>query len=144
MNPRQTPHVPRSSSKPTILVVDDSPENLTLLVAILKSDYRVLVATHGQKALEIARSENSPDLILLDVMMPEMDGHEVCQRLKASAKTAHIPVIFVTGLEEANTRQFLAEWGAEGCISKPIQPELLRSKVAEYLPRSILGVENSP
>lgn len=136
MNSRQTPHATRTSSKPTVLIVDDSPENLTLLAAILKSDYRVRVATQGQKALEIARSDNPPDLILLDIMMPEIDGHEVCQRLKASPTTAHIPVIFVTGLEEANTLEFSAEWGAEGCISKPIQPELLRSKVAEYLPRS--------
>jgi len=127
-----------------LLIVDDLPANLKVLRGVLDSlGHQMMFATSGQQALDRV-ANTPPDLILLDLMMPDMDGLEVCHALQQSPQTAHIPVIFVTGLEEANTHQFLAEWGAEGCISKPIQPELLRSKVAEYLPRSILGVENSP
>jgi CheY-like chemotaxis protein len=77
-------------------VVDDTPDNLTLVSNLLKKDYRVRVAINGEKALKIALSESPPDLILLDVMMPVMDGYEVCEQLRRNALTAHIPIIFLT------------------------------------------------
>ena len=80
-----------------ILIVDDTPENIDVLIEVL-SDYKRSVATSGEKALRIARSENPPDLILLDIMMPGMDGYEVCQRLKSDEKTKAIPIIFLTAM----------------------------------------------
>lgn len=84
------------AEKPLILVVDDTPENVDVLAGILRDEYHIKVALNGLKALEIARSDTPPDLILLDVMMPEMDGYEVCSRLQAEPATQDIPVIFVT------------------------------------------------
>lgn len=128
----QPPRSARATAKPTILIVDDAPENLTLLASLLKPNYRVRVATNGQKALEIARSDPPPDLILLDIMMPEIDGYQVCQCLKSSPTTANIPIIFVTGLEE-KPQLFQADGGAEDYITKPIQPGVLQAKVAAHL-----------
>ena len=84
------------SQKQTILVVDDTPENIDVLSGILNQEYRVKVALNGERALKIAASDSPPDLILLDVMMPGMDGYEVCRRLKGDEATHDIPVIFVT------------------------------------------------
>jgi CheY-like chemotaxis protein len=81
-------------NKPTILVVDDTPANLQLMSGLLQEDYKVKAATSGEKALKIAFTDPQPDLILLDIMMPEMDGYEVCKRLKADEKTNQIPIIF--------------------------------------------------
>jgi putative two-component system response regulator len=85
-------------AKPTILVVDDTPENIDLLCEVLDASYRTKIAVNGEKALKIAFSENKPDLILLDIMMPGMSGYEVCQALKANDATRDIPVIFVTAM----------------------------------------------
>ena len=85
------------SSHATVLVVDDTPANLTLLAQVLKPDYRVQLAVSGAKALEIC-ARQPPDLIVLDVMMPELDGYEVCRRLKAAPATRRVPVIFLTAL----------------------------------------------
>ena len=82
--------------KPTILVVDDTPENLSMMSFLLKDLYKVKVANQGQKALRIAASEPRPDLILLDIMMPEMDGYEVCRQLQQDPQTRNIPIIFLT------------------------------------------------
>ena len=84
------------SDRPTVLVVDDTPDNLALISTLLKDTYHVKVAVSGEKALRIATGPRPPDLILLDIMMPQMDGYEVCKRLKATAATQDIPVIFVT------------------------------------------------
>ena len=92
-------------SKPSILVVDDTPANLTLMTGLLQDDYQVRAATSGEKALKIAYSDNPPDLILLDIMMPEMDGHEVCRRLKSDEKTRDIPIIFLTAMSEAEDEE---------------------------------------
>ena len=89
-----------NGKKDAILVVDDSPENIDLLGEVLKQDYKIKVALNGEKALKIARSENPPDIILLDIMMPGMDGYEVCRRLKSDSRTQDIPVIFVTSMSE--------------------------------------------
>jgi len=86
--------------RPTVLVVDDTPANVALLGEILKPDYRVKVAVDGERALRLLASGSPPDLILLDIMMPGMDGYEVCRRLKANSATRSIPVIFVTSMTE--------------------------------------------
>src|SRR3954462_2464889 len=84
----------------TILVVDDTPTNISVLMEILRGDYGVLAAINVEQGLRIARGDSPADLILLDVMMPGMSGHEVCQRLKAESSTRKIPVIFVTALDQ--------------------------------------------
>ena len=86
----------------TVLVVDDTPENLTLMGSLLREHYLVKVANHGEKALKIAQSATPPDLILLDIMMPEVDGYEVCRRLKEAPATRDIPVIFLTARSDTD------------------------------------------
>ncbi len=86
----------------TVLVVDDAPANIQIVHAILKDDYKVRVATSGAKALELMKLKPFPDLVLLDVVMPDMDGYEVCRVLKATAEARDIPVIFLTGKTEAD------------------------------------------
>ena len=117
----------------TILVVDDAPENLTILAGILREDYRVRVATNGEKALAIANSEDPPDLILLDVMMPGMSGHEVCRRLKAQEETSWIPIIFVTALEDAQDEKTGFDLGAADYITKPVQPIVVKARIKTQL-----------
>jgi putative two-component system response regulator len=85
-------------TRPRVLMIDDTRENLMLLRALLGSNYQCMAATDGRQGLELAHADDPPDLILLDVMMPGMDGWEVCRRLKTDAKTREIPVIFLTGL----------------------------------------------
>ena len=118
-----------TGDKPTILVVDDTPDNLTLVSNLLKGDYRVRVAISGEKALKIALSENPPDLILLDVMMPVMDGYEVCEQLRSNALTAHIPIIFLTAKSEVEDERKGLSLGASDYITKPISPPILEARV---------------
>ena len=106
-----------------ILVVDDAPENIQVLSAILKPSYKVKAATSGERALKIACSDKPPDLILLDIMMPEMDGYEVCRQLKAEEHTRAIPVIFVTGLSEDTDQNKGLALGAAGYLTKPVNPD---------------------
>ena len=115
--------------KPRILVVDDTPANIKVLNDLLREDYAIAVATGGARALERARGEEPPDLVLLDVMMPEMDGYEVCRRLKADPRTRDIPVIFVTAMSdtEDETRGFAL--GAVDYIAKPVSPPVVQSRV---------------
>ena len=122
-----------TGDKPTILVVDDTPDNLTLVSNLLKRDYRVRVAISGEKALKIAQSENPPDLILLDVMMPVMDGYEVCQQLRNNALTAHIPIIFLTAKSEVEDERNGLSLGASDYITKPISPPILEARVKTHL-----------
>ena len=96
----------------SILIVDDTPVNIRMLDSALKDKYRVRVASSGLKALAIAGSEDPPDLILLDVMMPEMDGYEVCHRLKQNPATMHIPVIFITTRRSTENEAFGLNLGA--------------------------------
>jgi len=119
--------------KPTVLVVDDTPDNLTLITNLLKDRYRTKIATNGEKALKVAVTGTPPDLVLLDIMMPVMDGYEACRRLKADRKTSGIPVIFLTAkAEEADeTRGF--EAGAVDYITKPISPPILLARVETHL-----------
>ncbi len=117
---------------PKILLVDDAPENIRMLRNLLKEDARLLFATSGVDALETARLER-PDLILLDVLMPGMDGYEVCQHLKSMPETKDIPVIFVTGLTEETDESRGLELGAIDYITKPFAPGIVRIRVQNHL-----------
>jgi signal transduction histidine kinase len=119
--------------KPTLLVVDDTRDNLALMSSLLKEDYHVKVAINGEKALRIAQSDPPPDLILLDVMMPGLDGFEVCQRLKAESRTRRIPVIFLTAKSDAENEQKGLELGAVDYITKPISPPILLARVKNHI-----------
>ena len=116
----------------TILVVDDTPLNLSLLTHLLKDLYRVKVASNGAKALALAAT-SPPDLILLDVMMPGMDGFEVCRRLKADAVTRHIPVIFLTARTDIASEEEGFAVGAVDFIHKPISPPIVAARVKTHL-----------
>jgi putative two-component system response regulator len=121
------------SAKRTLLIVDDTPENLTVLGQILMPFYKVRVASSGARALEIATSAPVPDLILLDVMMPEMDGYEVIHQLKSSPDTQSIPVIFVTALTEADDEAKGLQLGAADYITKPVRPAIVLARVKSQL-----------
>lgn len=120
-------------SKPSILVVDDNLANLTLMTGLLQDNYQVRAATSGEKALKIAWSDNPPDLILLDIMMPEMDGHEVCRRLKADEKTREIPIIFLTAMSEVEDEEKGLVLGAVDYITKPISPPIALARIRSHL-----------
>ena len=119
--------------KPTILVVDDTPENLTMMSFLLKELYKVKVANHGQKALRIAVSEPQPDLILLDIMMPEMDGYEICRQLRQDPQTRNIPIIFLTAKSSVEDEEFGLGLGAVDYITKPISPPVVLARVKTHL-----------
>ncbi|AXS80788.1 two-component system response regulator [Dechloromonas sp. HYN0024] len=115
-----------------VLVIDDTPANLSLLNQLLRTHYRVKLANGGARGLELAVSAR-PDLILLDVMMPDMDGYEVCRRLKADPVTAGIPVIFLTAKAGADDEEFGLEVGAVDFIRKPIAPSVVLARVRNHL-----------
>ena len=119
--------------KPTILVVDDTPENLTMMSFLLKELYKVKVANHGQKALRIAVSEPQPDLILLDIMMPEIDGYEICRQLRQDPQTRNIPIIFLTAKSSVEDEEFGLGLGAVDYITKPISPPVVLARVKTHL-----------
>jgi len=122
-----------TAEKKLLLLVDDDPENIQIVHSILKDNYKIRVAMNGVKALELAGVEPFPDLILLDVMMPHMDGYTVCSRLKADPNTRDIPVIFLTGKTEVadETRGF--EVGAVDYIHKPFSPPIVTARVRTHL-----------
>jgi len=120
-------------SKPTILVVDDVPENIDVLRGILAADYKIKVALNGEKALKIACSESPPDLVLLDVMMPGMNGYEVCRRLKADPRTRKTPVIFVTAMGDVDNEKQGFDLGAVDYITKPVSPPIVHARVEAQL-----------
>jgi putative two-component system response regulator len=120
-------------SRPTVLVVDDTPTNLILMNDLLQDLYNVKVASNGVRALKIARALPMPDLILLDIMMPEMDGFEVCRQLKADAKTCDIPVIFLTAKNDTSNEAQGFELGAVDYITKPISPAIVQARVKTNL-----------
>ncbi len=119
--------------RPVILVVDDTPQNLMLMTELLKDQYRVIVANGGERGLSLARGQQQPDLILLDIMMPDLDGYEVMTRLKASEITANIPVIFLTAKSEVEDETRGLELGAADYITKPISPPILLARVHTQL-----------
>ncbi len=117
----------------TILVVDDTPGNIDILQGILSPAYRVKVASNGARALEIAAQEDGPDLILLDIMMPDMDGYEVIRRLKADPATRDTPVLFITAKEAAEDEQRGFDLGCVDYITKPISAPRVRARVRTHL-----------
>lgn len=119
--------------KKTILVVDDTPDNLSLMSGLLKDDYKVKVANNGEKALKIAATDPQPDLILLDIMMPGMDGYEVCQFLKRNPATVNIPVIFLTAKVEVEDEKKGLELGAVDYLTKPVSPPIVLARVKNHL-----------
>jgi len=116
-----------------VLIVDDERYNINILADILKSQYKTIVAKNGEQAMKRVMSENPPDLILLDVMMPEMDGYEVCSRLKADTRTRDIPVIFITAMSEVEDETRGLELGAIDYIAKPVSPPIVRARVKNQL-----------
>ena len=125
--------MPDAEERQKVLIVDDQAENVQMLMAALKADHALIAARNGEKALQLARRDPQPDLILLDVMMPEMDGYEVCERLKADETTAEIPVIFITALSEAADEAKGLGLGAVDYITKPFNPDLVRARVRNHL-----------
>ena len=122
----------RPDKKSKILIVDDTPENLSVLFNLLNSRYEVLAAESGSVALEITE-QDKPDLILLDIIMPEIDGYEVCRILKSSEDTKHIPVIFISALNEADNKVKGFDAGAVDYITKPIQHEEVFARIQTHL-----------
>ncbi len=119
--------------KPTLLVVDDAPENIDLLHAILQPHYHVKVATGGEKALKIIQSDQPPDLVLLDVVMPGLDGYEVCRQIKARPQTQHIPIVFVTALDEQKDEEFGLTLGAVDYVTKPFSAPIVLARIRTHL-----------
>ncbi|MBF0152123.1 MAG: SpoIIE family protein phosphatase [Magnetococcales bacterium] len=117
------------TKKPRILIVDDVVDNLRILTILLQNDYIVMAAKSGSKAMDLAHAHPRPDLILLDVMMPGMDGFEVCRRLKEDPQTREIPVIFVTALDEEKDEAYGFKVGGVDYISKPYRPPIIRARV---------------
>lgn len=122
-----------TDERAVVLVVDDIPENIDVLSGILRPNYRVKAALNGRRALLIARSDPQPDLILLDIMMPGMDGYEICRRLKGDPRTSAIPVIFVTAKSEVEDETQGLELGAVDYIVKPVNPAIVTARVRTHL-----------
>ena len=121
-----------SSKRPTVLVVDDEPFNLSLMEGILSRDYIIHTAGNGTDALALAFA-NPPDLVLVDVMMPVMDGFEFCRRLKGNAATMHVPVIFITAKNEIKDEELGFSVGASDFIHKPISAPIVAARVRTHL-----------
>jgi adenylate cyclase len=122
-----------SSNNSIVLIVDDTPENVDVLAGVLREHYQIKVALNGPKALKIAQSDPAPSLVLLDVMMPEMDGYEVCRQLQADERTRRIPVIFVTAKSEVEDEAQGFGLGAVDYITKPVNPAIVLARVRTQL-----------
>jgi len=127
------PQENKEPQRATILIVDDTPDNLMLLSGLLKEEYRVRLAQSGAKALEICTSDDPPDLVLLDIMMPEMDGFEVAKRMREHPNSESTPVIFVTAMTSADARMKGLDLGAVDFITKPVDPESLKYRVRNFM-----------
>ena len=119
--------------KPTVLVVDDTPDNLSLMSGLLKDKYKVKIANNGERALKVVMTGTLPDIILLDIMMPVMDGYETCRQLKANPETKDVPVIFLTAKAEVEDEIKGFELGAVDYITKPISPPIVLARVHTHL-----------
>jgi sigma-B regulation protein RsbU (phosphoserine phosphatase) len=122
-----------NKKKDKILIVDDTPENIQVLMETLKNQYAIVAAINGEKALKMAVADPKPDLILLDIMMPVMDGYEVCRRLKADDRVRDIPIIFVTAKTEVEDETLGFELGAVDYITKPFSIPVVRARVKAHL-----------
>lgn len=118
---------------PSVLLVDDSPVNLKILGEALKSRYKIRLATNGRKALEIVNSLSPPDLILLDIIMPDMDGYEVCRQLKSKITSRNIPIIFITSLSDEEDETKGLEIGAVDYVTKPFSLPILKARIKTHL-----------
>lgn len=122
------------SDKKCILVVDDAPANIDLLVGLLSDDYKVKVALNGEKAVKLAiQSKKAPDLMLLDVVMPGMDGYEVCRQVKADPAGASLPIILVSGNDSSEEKAEGVAAGADGFVAKPVDPSVLTAEISKFL-----------
>jgi putative two-component system response regulator len=126
--------VNEQEKRPVVLAVDDTPENLDVVKGLLTSQFIIKAAVNGMMALKIVEKQ-PPDLILLDIRMPGMDGFEVCRKLKENDASAAIPVIFLTGESDAETEADALAAGAAGFITKPIDPDTLLTTIADCLKR---------
>ena len=124
---------PSTRRRPLILMVDDVPANIRMLAEALQSDYDVMVATDGPKALQLAAEDEQPNLVLLDIMMPGMDGYEVCRQLKRNPRTRAIPVIFVTARGDAESEEHGFDTGAVDYITKPFKLPVVRARIRTHL-----------
>ena len=122
-----------AQDKATVLVVDDTPSDLSLLANLLKHNYRVQVANEGANCLKLASGDRPPDLILLDIMMADMDGYEVCRKLKANPATSLIPIIFLTARNSVEDEHLGLNLGAVDYITKPFSPSIVLARVATHL-----------
>lgn len=121
------------TARPLILIVDDTPTNIQVLAENLIKDYKVKVAASGKAALETIAQQGAPDLILLDVMMPDMDGYEVCRRLKNNPQTSAVPVIFVTAMNEASNEEYGLNLGAMDYITKPFYLPVVKARIRNHI-----------
>jgi len=121
------------TDKPLVLIVDDTPGNITILMEVLKNEYAIIAARTGAQALKLASCDPKPDIILLDVMMPVMDGYETIERLKGDAATAAIPVLFVTALSDDSDESRGLALGAVDYITKPFNPDIIKLRIANQL-----------
>lgn len=121
-----------SERRQTVLIIDDTPDNIEVLRQLLRDAYGVRAALSGEKGLELAQTA-PPDIILLDIMMPGLDGYEVCRRLKASPVTASIPVVFISALDQTQDEAYGLELGAVDYIRKPFEPTVVKARVRNHL-----------
>ncbi|MDF2612386.1 MAG: domain S-box/diguanylate cyclase protein [Clostridia bacterium] len=119
--------------KQIVLIVDDMPSNLKVLGTALKDDYHLKLTTNGEEALLIAASKNPPDIILLDIMMPDMDGYEVCRRLKEAPETKDIPVVFITAMNEEKDEEYGLMLGAIDYVTKPFSIPIVKARIKNHL-----------
>lgn len=122
-----------ASPRPTILIVDDAPANAALLVEMLQGEFRTQVALRGEEALQRARAAQPPDLILLDIMMPGLNGYEVCQRIKARPETQDIPIIFVSAMGEVEDETRGLDLGGVDYVTKPVSPAIVKARIRTHL-----------
>lgn len=122
-----------SADMQKVLIVDDTPENIQVLMETLKGKYKIVAAINGQKALQMAAMDPVPDIILLDIIMPGLDGYQVCEKLKSDEKTRNIPVIFVTAMSQEDDEQKGLDLGAVDYITKPFRPGIVKSRVQNHL-----------
>src|SRR6056297_2672090 len=121
------------NAKPKILIVDDLPDNIHVLIGLLKDTYTLVADGDGRQALQMLKKSPLPDLILLDIMMPEMNGYEVCEQLRANPETRNIPIIFVTAMNEDEDEAEGLALGAVDYVLKPLKPELLKARIRNHL-----------
>ena len=119
--------------KNRILIVDDDQFNISVLTEILNNDYKIMTAESGGKALKAVAGPLPPDLILLDILMPELDGYEVCEQIKADRSTAHIPIVFVTAVSEAMDAARAFEIGAVDYVTKPFNPVTVKARINTHI-----------